>query len=473
MKIIGLLAIIIATFISPTFSQNLTQTVRGTVLDTDSKLPLIGAGIAILGTDPIIGTTTNEKGEFRFSNVPVGRITLQLSYIGYEKMSLPNVEVNSGKEVVLTINMQESVLQTEEIVIEANKNKGEALNDMSLVSARSISLDDSKRYANSYNDPARILANFAGVATSDASNEIIVRGNSPKYMQWRLEGIEITNPNHFNDQNAASGSISALNNNLLSTSDFSTGAFSPEYGDVLSGVYDVNLRAGNNQKHESTFGMGILGTDLTLEGPFKKGYGGSYLANYRYSTVTVIDKMGLISVGGVPKFQDGAFKIVLPTKNVGTFSLFGLGGLSSVEFKDIKPSILPTPGNRSMFKDITEDFKKTTYLANIGLNHTFTINEKSFLKTSLSYSGNGIADDIYEYKTFKIINTQGEFVRDSVTDRTINFQTRLLKSTYRGAMTYNYKLNARSKFKSAPNMLCSDTITIKASFWAMLQRELQ
>jgi hypothetical protein len=447
MKINGVLAILLTTFISPTFSQNLTQTVRGTVLDTDSKLPIIGAGVAILDTDPLLGTTTDEKGEFRFTNISVGRITLQLSYIGFEKVSMPNIEVNSGKEVVLTINMQESVLQTEEIVIEANKNKGEALNDMSLVSSRSISLDDSKRYANSYNDPARILANFAGVATSDASNEIIVRGNSPKYMQWRLEGVEITNPNHFNDQNAASGSVSALNNNLLSTSDFSTGAFSPEYGDVLSGVYDVNLRAGNNQKRESTFGMGILGTDLTLEGPFKKGYKGSYLANYRYSTVTLIDKIGLISVGGVPKFQDGAFKIVLPTNKLGTFSLFGLGGLSGVEFKDIKPTIFTTPGGRSMLPDVSEDYKKISFLANVGLNHTFTINEKSFIKSSLSYSGNGISDDIYEYKTFKQYNSQGEYQGDSVTARNENFKGRLVKSTYRGAITFNYKLNARNKIQ--------------------------
>ena len=447
MKIIGALAMLLATFISPSFSQNPSQTVRGTVFDTDSKLPLVGVGVAILGTDPLIGTTTDEKGEFRFANVPVGRITLQLSYIGYEKTSMPNIEVNSGKEVVLTVNMQESILQTEEIVVEANKNKGEALNDMSLVSSRSISIDDSKRYANSYNDPARILANFAGVATSDASNDIIVRGNSPKYMQWRLEGVEITTPNHFNDQNAASGSVSVLNNNLLSTSDFSTGAFAPEYGDVLSGVYDVNLRAGNNQKTERAFGVGILGTDLTMEGPFKKGYGGSYLANYRYSTVTLIEKLGLVSVGGVPKFQDGAFKIVLPTKKAGTFSLFGLGGMSSVEFKDIKPTIFPTPGGRSMLPDVSEDFKKASYLANIGLNHTINLNEKSFLKTSLSYSGNGIADDIYEYKTFKINNAQGEYVRDSVTERNINFKTRLNKSTYRGAITYNYKVSSRQKIQ--------------------------
>lgn len=446
MKKNNYLVFLLTMLSSMAWGQSPTQTVRGTILDTDSKLPLSNVDVLLLAADTL-STVSNDKGEFRFDSIPVGRVTLQLIYEGYENKSQANVEVNSGKEVVLNINMQESVTQMETVVIQANKNKGEPLNDMSMISARSISIDDSKRYANSYNDPSRILANFAGVATQDASNDIIVRGNSPKYMQWRLEGVEITNPNHFADQNSVAGGISALNNNLLSTSDFATGAFAPEYGDVLSGVYDVNLRAGNNQKRESALGVGILGTDLTMEGPFKKGYGGSYLVNYRYSTVTLIDKIGLVSVGGVPNFQDCAFKIVLPTQKAGTFSLFGLGGLSSAEFKDIKPTIQPTPGNRSMLQDMSEDYKKVSFLANVGLNHTLPLNEKSSLKTTLSYSGTGISDDIYQYKTFKVQNANGDVVRDSVSERMQDFQGRLMKSTLRGALTYNHKINAKSKIQ--------------------------
>ncbi len=437
-----------AMFTILVFSQNAKQTVRGTILDTDSKLPLTGVNVVILGTEPRIGTVTDEKGDFRFENVPVGRITLQLFYLGYENMSMPNIEVNSGKQVVLNLNMRENITQIEEVVVKANKDKGEAQNDMSLISARSISPEESKRYAGSFNDPARILANFAGVASSpDGNNDIIVRGNSPKYVQWRLEGVEITNPNHFADQNAVGGGVNALNNNLLTNSDFQTGAFSPEYGDVLSGVYDVSLRAGNNQKREATFGLGILGTDITLEGPFKKGYGGSYLVNYRYSTVSLIAEMGLVKVGGIPKFQDGAFKIVLPTNKFGTFSLFGLGGYSAVSFKDVQPSIWQTPGDRAMNEEISEDFDKGSYLMNTGINNTLSLNSNSSIKTSLSYSGNGSNEDVFELRTTKINNAQGEFLRDSVSDKILNFNSRLKKSTYRGAITYNNKLNAKNKIQ--------------------------
>jgi hypothetical protein len=448
MKRLSLTSLLFAIFASVVFSQNLTQTVRGTIIDTDSKLPLIGAQIVILGTDPLIGTNTDVDGKFRLENIPLGRIALQLSYVGFEDKTIPNIVVNSGKEVVLNLTMEESFETLSEVVVIANKNKGAALNDMSLISARSVSIEQTERYAGSFNDPSRILSNFAGVTnTQDGSNDIIVRGNSPKYIQWRLEGLEITNPNHFADQNSISGGISALNANLLASSDFYTGAFSPEYGDVLSGVYDVNMRAGNNEKFESTFGFGLLGTDFTFEGPFKKGYGGSFLVNYRYSTISLVSDLGLADIGGLLKFQDASFKVVLPTKNIGTFSLFGLGGKSSFFLEDVKPDLWDTPGDASLRPDIIEDYDKGSILANFGVKHVMPINDNSYIKTSLSYSSNNIDDDVFESKTTKLYDERDEFLRDSILSTKVNYQGRLKNSAYRGAITYNNKLNAKNKIQ--------------------------
>lgn len=440
---------IIILFGSPIVSaQELTQTVRGTILDADSKLPLIGVGVVIIGSDPVKGTATDADGNFRLEKVAIGRITLGFSYLGYESKTIPNIVVNSGKEIFLNVNMQESVIKMKEIVITANEQKGDALNEMATISSRSISAEETNRYAGGFNDPSRILANFAGVtSTQDGSNDIIVRGNSPKYIQWRLEGIQITNPNHFADQSAVGGAVSTLNNNILATSDFHTGAFTAEFGDVLSGVYDVKLRSGNNEKLEAVFGFGLLGTDITLEGPLKEGYGGSFLVNYRYSTATFISNLGLIDITGIPKFQDAAFKVVLPSKKWGNFSVFGLSGLSSFDFEDVTPDLWQTPGNRSMQTEITEDFEKTSYLLNTGLNHSLSLNKKSFLKTTLSYSSEGIEDDIFEIRTVKIHNNNGEFLRDSMGNRSPNFKSDLSKSTYRGAVTYHNKINAKNKIQ--------------------------
>ncbi len=445
-KIISLSCILLISSIS--YGQELTQTVRGTIVDTDNKLPLIGAVVVIEGTDPIVGTSTNMDGKFRFENVPTGRITLQLSYLGYERKTFANLLVNSGKEVVLELSMEESIFKMDEVVISAYENKGEALNDMAMISSRSISAEETNRYAGGFNDPSKILSNFAGVTnTQDGSNDIIIRGNSPKYVQWRLEGIQITNPNHFADQSAVGGAVSTLNNNLLATSDFHTGAFSAEYGDVLSGVYEVKLRAGNNEKFESVFGFGLLGTDLTFEGPFKKGYAGSFLINYRYSTASIISDLGLIDIDGIPSYQDAAFKIVLPTEKFGNFSLFGLGGMSDIVLNDVKADLWETPGNRSMRADISEDFDKGAHLANMGVNHTYGINENSFIKTTLAYSKEGIEDKVFESKVIQLYDDNGDFIRDSTVSKTVNFRSKLNKSTYRAATTYNNKLNAKNKIQ--------------------------
>jgi hypothetical protein len=451
MKKLFLTTWVIAFFAIQLAGQNLTQTVRGTVIDVDSKLPLIGASMIIAGTNPAIGTTTDANGKFRLEKVSIGRVTLQLSYIGYEPLTITNIEVNSGKEVVLDINMKESTVKMEAVIVKPNHKKGEALNGMAMVSSRSISVEETGRYSNSWSDPSRVVSNFAGVATNPdgASFDIIVRGNSPKYLQWRLDGVEIPSPYHFDDQNASNGGLSALNNKLLAASDFYTGAFPAEYGNALSSIMDVKIRTGNNEKFEAAFGVGLLGTELTLEGPFKKGYAGSYLVNYRYSTVSLLSKLGLVEMGEKPdaKFQDLNFKVILPTKKAGTFSVFGLGGLSSTSAKGLKLGVMTTPGSENNNADIRKNYEKSNFLSNLGINHTLTINSQSMLKTSLTYSSSGISDDIFEYGIIKKYDDNGGFLNDSATRTTQTFRNRIAKSSYRAAVTYNNKINAKNKIQ--------------------------
>ena len=438
----------IALFAIQAFSQNLTQTVRGTIVDVDSKLPLIGATLVILGTDPLIGTATDVNGEFRLEKILIGRIAVKISYLGYETKTISDIVVNSGKEVVLDLSMQESVVKMDEVVVKAYKNKGEAINDMSQLSLHSITLEETKRFTGGMDDPARVVSSFAGVAsTPDGSSDIIVRGNSPKYMQWRLDGAEIPSPYHMDDQNSSFGALTALNNNLLATSDFYTGAFSSEYGDVISCVYDVKLRSGNNEKFEATGGIGLMGTELTLEGPFKKGYAGSYLFNYRYSTISLIKDLGLVDVPGVVNYQDATFKVVLPTKRTGTFSFNGLGGLSGVSMENMGPTGLETPGRTKTNALTSKDFYKANYLANLGMNHILSLNKNSSVKTSLNYSGTGINDDIYETDTIKTYNTGGELLEDYISPRMHMIQSRIVNSAIRGAITYNNKINTKNKIQ--------------------------
>ena len=323
-------------------------------------------------------------GYFKIGNVPVGRHTLQVSYVGYEPLTIPNLLLTSGKELVLNLELTESAIQLAEAIVTAKLDKTQAINEMATVSARSFSVEETARYAGSFYDPARMATNYAGVGvgtSNDLSNEIIVRGNSPSGVVWRLEGIEIPNPNHFSAMGNSGGGISMLSSSTLSNSDFYTGAFPAEFGNALSGVFDLNLRNGNNERREYALMFGLLGVEGAMEGPFRKGGAASYLVNFRYSTLALLDAAGVSPAGDVaPKYSDVSFKFNLPTKGAGNFALFGLAGQNSAEHHPLEDST-------SWEGEFGEwGFRETAKTATVGLSHRLLLSDDSYLRTVAAFS---------------------------------------------------------------------------------------
>lgn len=374
--------VLLSLLLQTAFGQAITQTVRGTLTDKVSQTPLIGAQVIIVGITPVLGAVTDIDGNFKFPAVPVGRYDIKVTYIGYKELIVPSVVVNSGKETVIAIAMEEDFQKLNEVVVKATE-KNETLNEMSVVSTRSFSVEETQRFAAAVNDPARMATAYAGVVgTDDGNNGISIRGNTPNGLLWRMEGVDIPNPNHFANAASSGGGISILSAQLLSNSDFSTGAFAPEYGNALSGVFDLKLRKGNNEQWEHTVQASMLGLDVATEGPFSKKYKGSYLVNYRYSTLSVLEKMGLQFGDANTNFQDISYNIYLPSKKLGNFSLFGFGGLSSQGYTAEKDS--------SKWTD-EADRNNWNFISNTGaagLKHGYIINEKMLLQSALVFSGN-------------------------------------------------------------------------------------
>ena len=313
------------------------QTIRGRVTDEVTKTPLIGVTVRLEGEGlSSIGSVSDVDGIYRIEKVPVGRQTLIISYVGYETQTLSNILITAGKEIVLEISLQESVSVLSEITItgDAHSDKTATNNDLAIVSSRAFNADETKRYAGSLFDPSRMAASFAGVAGgNDARNDIVVRGNSPTGMLWQMEGLNIPNPNHFGSLVSTGGPVSMLNNNTIDKSDFMTSAFPAQYGNATAGVFDIKLRSGNNEKRELMAQAGFNGFELGAEGPFSKNSKGSYLVNYRYSTLGVFKALGIEYGTGssTPLYQDINFKISLPTAGKGNLSFFGMGGTSEID----------------------------------------------------------------------------------------------------------------------------------------------
>lgn len=362
-------------------AQTYTQTIRGTVVDKQSQSPLFGANVIILHTEPLKGTKTDENGRFRLENSPIGRQQIKVSYIGYREAVL-QVLITTGKELILTVELEEAIVTKDEVVITSQKDKSKSNNEMSTVSARSFDVEESNRYAGSRNDVSKMVGNYAGVTGgNDIRNDIIIRGNSPNGLLWRLEGVDIPNPNHFAAMGTTGGPIGMLNNNVLSNSDFMTGAFTADYGNALSGVFDLRMRNGNNEKYEHTGQIGLNGLELGTEGPINKKTGASYLAYYRFSTLKILQQLGMeFGTGtGVPKYQDATFKINVPVKK-GNIALFGVGGLSKISLLNSESE------EKNIYAENSYDVVFGSRMGIAGLSYTRFINTNTYAKLTLSAS---------------------------------------------------------------------------------------
>lgn len=427
----------------------LAQTLRGRIVDKESKYPLTGATVQVV--DASLGGLTDTSGTYRIPNVPVGRRTVRVTLVGYKDALLNNIIVDAGRETILDVELEESIQQLTAVTVKAQRT-GEARNDMAVVSARQFSVDEADRYAGSRGEPARMASNFAGVQGADDSrNDIVIRGNSPQGVLWRLEGVSIPNPNHFAIAGTSGGPVSIVNNRYLANSDFFTGAFPAEFGNTVAGVFDLKLRNGNNEKHEKTIQFGFLGTEAMVEGPLSKTTGASYMAAYRYANLGLFSKLGLdIGTQAIPSYQDGFFRLNFPLKKGGSsIAIWALGGTSTIDILISQQKA----DDRNIFGQNDRDQYYTSRMGVAGLTYNRPISKQTYWKTTLAVSGNAqTAKDDYLFLqkdgAGNPIVRDSHFVVDSLRP-SMGFRFREIRYTLSSFV--NHKTGPRSTLKVGVN----------------------
>ncbi|MDT0606593.1 TonB-dependent receptor [Croceitalea rosinachiae] len=371
-----------------------TGIIKGIVLDKQSEQPLEGATIELLNIEVATGVITDFDGRFTMTDVPLGRKAIQISYIGYESTTIPNIEVTTGKDVFITVALLESFNQLDEVVLTNNANQDRALNKLATVSARQFGVEEVTRFSGGRSDVGRLAANFAGVSSPDDSrNDIVIRGNSPTGLLWRLEGVPIPSPNHYSTLGTTGGPVSALNPNLLKNSDFITSAFPAEYGNAIGGVFDLGFRKGNVDDYEYTLQTGIFtGVEAMAEGPLGENKG-SFLIAARYSLVGLLG-VGAGGTAATPNYNDVSFNIDFGKVNNGSLSIFGIIGNSDIEFlgDDINEDDLFAAADENTFVE--------SQFGVMGLKYNLSLNDNSYLRTIISgsYSGNNFLADRFIQK---------------------------------------------------------------------------
>ncbi|NBA86215.1 TonB-dependent receptor plug domain-containing protein [Emticicia sp. CRIBPO] len=377
-----LLTLAYLTFTFCAFSQQ-TQTIRGRISDAQSHSPVESATVSIAGTGKTV--QTDNQGNFTFTEVSLGRLELLVTSVGYAPQTIKELLLESSKELVLEIALTPSLTNLNEISVKAaSPNLSGAL-----TSLNTITMEQVQRFPATFLDPARLAFSFAGVAnTNDQANGMAIRGNSPNGMQWRLEGVEIVNPNHLSNAGTfgdratqTGGGTNILSAQLLGSMNFLTGAFPAEYGNALSGIMDMRFRKGNNKKYEHTVQAGLVGVDIASEGPLNRQKGSSYLINYRYSFTGLLGLMGIDFGGESITFQDLSLKLNFPTKRLGEISVFAMGGNSSNIFKS-DPDATTWESEKDL-QNIT--FKSKMGVA--GISQSKNLNKNWNLKNVLVMSG--------------------------------------------------------------------------------------
>lgn len=423
-----------------------TQTIRGTIVDSESQFPLIGVTVSVIGQEgEQKGAVTDIDGDFRIENILVGRASVSISYLGYQEVNRNDLIINSAKEIILNISMQEVFTDLDVVVVTA-RQEGQVINEMATVSAREFSVQETNRYAGSRGEPARMASNFAGVQGADDSrNDIIIRGNSPQGVLWKLEGINIPNPNHFSIPGTGGGPVTILNNKFLSNSDFFTGAFPAEYGNGIAGVFDLKMRNGNNEKHEFSGQLGFLGTELMAEGPLLQKSKSSYLVTYRYSTLQLFQFIGInVGTDAIPQYQDGAIRLNFPLKNGAKLSVFGIGGDSKIDI--VLSEDDEVSDETLIYGNNDRDQYFTSRMGLVGATYTQPINTSAFLKIGIAASHSQVKAN-HDYMFRHIENDR--YVVDSLPSI---LDYRFTENKYAAYAFINKKINRRLSLKTGINV---------------------
>ncbi len=416
--LLSILAGIFFTQLLP--AQDFSQTVRGTILDAYTQQPLDSVRIRVLTSNPPVDAISNLKGEFLLKNVPIGRHDIAFAHPDYLSFTRPGILVSSAKEVVLEVQLEERYYEMEEVTLTPPREKGRPRSELSSVSAISFEIEETRKFAGGMDDPTRLIANFAGVVDNGliSDNQMSVRANTPRGMLYKLEGIELPNPNHFARIGSNGGTFTIFSNNVLTNSDFFVSAFPAEFGNATSSVFDLYFRNGNNERREYTLQGSVLGVDLMAEGPFKKGGQSSYLVNYRFSTLTAANL--LINYLQLPEFQDISFKLNFPTAKAGTFGVFGIGGLSK--------RLREAETDSSLWEEDIDRFelRLDSDMGVLGFTHKLPVNEKSVWQSALvgSYSRQLDNKTYYEDDQSFRLRDRNEYKRLPISFST-SLQTRL------------------------------------------------
>lgn len=308
--------------------------VKGFVYDKEDGAPVLFTNVVIKGSS--LGAATDVNGYFTIMNVPAGKQTLSVTYLGYDTLSV-DVDVPAGGIVSENLFLTKSSVRLD--IVEISAERQEALTDVR-TSVTKLTPKEMKQIptVSGESDLAQVLQVQPGVVfTGDQGGQLYIRGGSPIQNKVLLDGMIVYNPFH------SIGFFSVFETDIIKTADIYTGGFNAEYGDRISSIMDIKTRDGNRKKFSGKVSANPFGANVLLEGPIlklKEDGGGSlsYMVAAKTSYLKYTSKAlyKYVDEAGLPfNFTDVFAKLTYSGTNGSKVNLVGFSFNDQVTYQAV------------------------------------------------------------------------------------------------------------------------------------------
>ncbi|UCF63660.1 MAG: TonB-dependent receptor [bacterium] len=373
MYLVTICTILLSTQVSKLQADKSTPTgnMKGRILDSETKEPLIAVNIEILNT--INGAATDLDGYYFIPDIPVGNYSIRISYLGYEPQVQTDLIVRPDRTTFVNTELKKSIIEMETVTVTAGYFSNTTDQPLSIIN---FSAEEIRRAPGSAGDVSRIIYGLPGVAkVNDTKNSLIVRGGSALENSFYVDNIEITNINHFPEQGSSGGPIGMINVDLIKDVNFYTGGFDASYGDRLSSVMELRFREGDRDRFNAQLDLGLAGFGGVAEGPWPNQKGSWLVAARRSYLDLIVGAIGETN-SSVPQYSDVQTKLTYELSPHHQLTAIGVMGWDQIA---IKPEDA-IEQKLNMYNDLT--ILQNTF----GLNWQYVWGKAGYSNTSFSHS---------------------------------------------------------------------------------------
>ena len=323
MKRILVLWLIFQTFL--TVGQNLGK-ISGKIIDSKTRETIPYVNVLVYGTS--IGAVSDDEGNFRITNVPLGYNKLQVSFVGYQLLITDEYLVTKDNSPYITVVLKENLTTLKEVEIKANLFKKSIESPLSL---QTLGVAEIEKNPGGNRDVLKVIQSFPGVASNPGfRNDIIIRGGATSENKFYLDGVEVPVINHFQTQGATGGPVGIMNADLIRKVDFYSSAFPANRGNTLSSVIEFTQKIGNNKSLNTRATLGTSDAGITLDGPI--GDKTTFMLSVRQSYLQFLFK--LIKLPFLPTYNDFQLNVKSELSKNSELSIIALGAIDDFELNE-------------------------------------------------------------------------------------------------------------------------------------------